>query len=133
MREALIAYCRLSAESVEHVQETMRASGLGFIEAAVHLGVVTDKEATEARDWARSNLERRRAGVVETALRRHGGVQPTVIRHAGVGKASHRLVLAYDSDNAYGERIRALRTELMMLNDDREARELLRDSESEPG
>ena len=118
LREALIAHCRLTPEAIGRIGESMRGSGMSFGDAAVHVGLVTESEAAEAAAWARATLASRAPGVVEQALRRRaGGPRQLALKHAGIGKPSARLVLAHDAEHLYGERIRALRTELLLLSD----------------
>ena len=124
IREALIAYCRLQTEAVEQINAAAESSGMSFAEAALQLGLVTPREAREADAWARDNIARRNSTVIEKAVRRQAGNAIT-IRHAVIGKPSLRLLPAYDLNNPHSEQIRALRTELLLLNDGtREARSL---------
>jgi protein-tyrosine kinase len=121
IREAMIAYCRLTSEAVEQISAAMQASGLNFTEAALQLGLVTPKEAREAHSWARENMARRNPNVIEQAVRRQ--ISALTVRHTVMGKPSPRLLAAYDLNNPHSERMRALRTELLLLNDGtREAR-----------
>ncbi len=115
IREALIAYCRLSSEGVEQIDSAMQASGLSFTEEALQLGLVTPKEARQAHTWARENIARRNPHVIEQAVRRQ--INAVTVRHTVMGKPSPRLLPAYDLNNPHSERVRALRTELLLLND----------------
>jgi receptor protein-tyrosine kinase len=117
LREALIAYCRLPAEAVEQIDETVRGTQLNFCEAAVHSGLVTEGEAAEAQAWVRSAMQRRNSNIVETALRRHSHSKSVAVRHSLMGRPGSRLQAACDADNPHAERLRALRTELMLLAD----------------
>jgi receptor protein-tyrosine kinase len=117
IREALIAYCRLPAESVEQIEEAMRATQLSFSDAAVHVGLVTEKEAGEAYSWVRASQARRHSNIIETALRRQSLGRNLTVRHSLVGKPSSRLLPACDPSNPHSERLRALRTELLLLNE----------------
>jgi protein-tyrosine kinase len=121
IREALIAYCRLSSEAVEQIDSAMQSSGLDFTEEALQLGFVTPKEARQAHSWARENIARRNPHVIEQAVRRQ--INAVTVRHTVMGRPSPRLLPAYDLNNPHSERVRALRTELLLLNDGtREAR-----------
>ena len=115
LREALIAYCRLSVEAVEQIDEAARVSKTSFHDAAVHTGLVTEGEAAETRDWVRASFARRNANVVETALRRQSRSKNVAVRHSLMGRPSNRLRAACDADNPHAERLRALRTELLLL------------------
>jgi capsular exopolysaccharide synthesis family protein len=121
LRDALITHCRLPSDAVARITETMNAMDGSFVEAALHIGLVTEREAAEAEAWVRATTERRDAGVVETALRRQG-THPLIVRHVGTGRPSERLVLAHDAEHPHSERIRMLRAELLLLNEtDRQA------------
>jgi receptor protein-tyrosine kinase len=116
LREALIVYCRLTPEAVDRIDESARASGMGFVEAAAHTGLVTENEAAEAMAWAFTNRTRHSTGVIETALRRHGHSQYPSVRHSGIGRPASRLAVIHDSEALHSARIRALRDELLLLN-----------------
>jgi capsular exopolysaccharide synthesis family protein len=115
IREALIAFCRLPSEAVERVTEAMRETHVSFTEAAVQAGLVTPREAAEASAWARSTLARRHSSIIETALHRQS--RSLTIRHQLHGKLGSRLLAAVDLSHPHGEQIRALRTELLLLQD----------------
>lgn len=123
LRETLITQCRLNPEAIERISESMRASGMSFGEAAVDIGLVTEREAEEAGAWTRATLASREAGIVEQAMRRQGSVRQQVsTSFAGVGRPSPELAFMHNAQHPYGERIRALRTELLLLKEtDRQA------------
>jgi protein-tyrosine kinase len=114
-REALIAFCRLPAEAVAQITEAMGAMNLSFSDAAVHVGLVTEREAAEADAWVRATIARRNSKVIETALHRQTAARSVTVGHTVVGKPSSRLLSAYDMNNPHSEQIRALRTELLLL------------------
>ena len=117
LREALIVHCRLASEAVDRVTEAMRASKLPFIEAAVVTGVVTRNEAVQARAWVHANKSRGASGIIERALHRRSSSRSVSLRHAGTGSAHPSLLMGRDPDSPHGERIRALRAELLLLNE----------------
>lgn len=117
IREALVAYCRLTSESVERIEEAMRGNHLNFTDAAVHVGLVTEKEAAEAQAWVRAAQARRHSNIIETAMRRQSLGRSITVRHSLMGKPTSRLLPACDPSNPHSERLRALRTELLLLND----------------
>jgi capsular exopolysaccharide synthesis family protein len=122
LRESLIVYCRLTAEAIERIDQSVRASGMSFVEAATHNGLVTASEAAEAQAWVVSNRTRRNTGVIETAVRRQSSSRYLTIRHNGVGRPTSRLALARNGEDPYSARIRVLRDELLLLNQtDRQA------------
>jgi receptor protein-tyrosine kinase len=88
------------------------------------VGLVTEREAEEAGAWTRATLANREASVVEQALRRQAGAgaHPVALTHAGTGRPSAELAFTHHAQHPYGERIRALRTELLLLKEtDRQA------------
>jgi capsular exopolysaccharide synthesis family protein len=117
LRDALIAQCRLSPEDVERICDSMRTGNMTFGEAAVHVGAVTQSEAAEAEAWARSTFASANIGVVEQALHKQGSTRQLSVRYAGFGRPSARLRLVNDSQLTYGDSVRALRSELLLLHD----------------
>jgi receptor protein-tyrosine kinase len=117
LRSALIAHCRLSTEQIEQVDQSVKAMHLNFADAAVHTGVVTQHELDRTLDFVSLTADQRGSGIVETAMRRRKPTTDLVVRHADIVKPSTELILAHDSDNPRSERMRALRTELLLLDD----------------
>jgi capsular exopolysaccharide synthesis family protein len=117
VRTALIVHCRLSAEQIDLVDESMKAMHLNFAEAAVHTGIVTQHELDRTLDFVNLTADQRGSSIVETAIRRRKPTTDLVVRHTDMVKPSTELILAHDSDNPRSERMRALRTELLLLDD----------------
>jgi len=115
VRDALTAYCRLSTEAVDRISTAMSESGENFCDAAVRIGLVTPREAADARAWARATIARGHSNIIETALHRQS--RSVTIRHQLHGKVTSRLAAAGDVNYPHGEQIRALRTELLLLNE----------------
>lgn len=116
IREALVDHCRLSADQLQAVDEAVRAMHIGFVEAAVHLGFVTPNEAQQAKDSGRT-VRRRKAGLIETAIRRSQEGKALVPRPMEIVKPSSTLRLAHDINHIDNEQLRALRTQLLILCD----------------
>lgn len=117
LRQALTDTCRLSVEAVERINEAMRMSRMDFGDAAVHIGVVTANEAADAHAWVRAIIANRNKGVIETALHRQSNDRSVIVRPSHVGRPANHLLIAFDPDSPRSERIRALRTELTLLNE----------------
>jgi protein-tyrosine kinase len=111
--EELIALWGLSAESVERIADVVRTDGLSFSNAALRLGLVSREDVEDASAW----MGRRDGGPgpVETAVRQAKSQNSIVLRQAGVVRPGSNLLLLHEPDSARSERIRALRTELMLL------------------
>jgi receptor protein-tyrosine kinase len=117
LRAELVAYFHLDAQSVGRVFEVMQQTDINFSDAAVQLGLVTHADVEEAKIRTRANQMPHDSGLIETAIRRVSSDRRIVLRHGEVVTPSSRLILAHDSDNPRSERLRALRTELLLLNE----------------
>jgi receptor protein-tyrosine kinase len=116
LRDALMAAGRLTTEGAARIDETMRALGLSFSEAALHLGLITASELAEAVEAARQPPPKASGGIVEGAIHRLSSSRGLPVKYVGMVKAGPSLILVHNPDNAYSEQIRALRTELLLLN-----------------
>jgi protein-tyrosine kinase len=112
---ALIERCNLSADAVDSIMRARKELRIGILEAAIQIGLVTPEEAADAIEDLRQRGSRRPMGVIETALRRQAGTRIVAVQHAQMVKPGRDLILAHDLDNDRSERIRALRTELLLL------------------
>lgn len=116
LRTELVAYFHLDAQAVGKIFELMQNSDLRFGDAAVQLGLVTREAVDEVTARTRANQASRECGLVETAIRRISSDRRLVLKHGEVVTPSSRLILAHDADNPRSEKLRALRTELLLLN-----------------
>ena len=116
LRDALISQGRLTPEGAVRIDEAMRTEGIGFGDAAIKLGIVNAEELAEAARIARQLPPNDPEGIFEGALHRMSLNRNMPVKYIGMVKASAALTLLRDPDNAYSEQIRALRTELMLLN-----------------
>jgi protein-tyrosine kinase len=116
LRDVLIARRQLTPEGAVRIDEAMRTLGLGFGEAAIRLGVITPEELSDATHEARQLPPKTPDGIFEGALHRMSFNRGLPVMYVGTVKAGSSLILLHDPDNAYSEQIRALRTELMLLN-----------------
>jgi len=107
----------LSVDAIERINEAMRMSRMDFGDAAVHIGLVTANEAADAHAWVRAIIAGRNKGVIETALHRQSNVRSVIVRPSHMGRPANQLFIAFDPDSPRSERIRALRTELTLLNE----------------
>jgi protein-tyrosine kinase len=116
LREALIEMGRLTPEGAVRIDEAMRNAGLGFKEAAIQLNLITPEELEEAAEAARKLPPNAPEGIVQGAIHRMSFNRGLPVKYLGMVNAGPSLILARDPDNPYGEQIRALRTELLLLN-----------------
>jgi len=117
LRAELVAYCRLDAQAVGKIFELMQNSDLRFSDAAVQLGLVSHGDVEAAMARTQANQAPRESGLIETAIRRISSDRRIVLKHGEIVAPSSRLILAHDADNPRSERLRALRTELLLLNE----------------
>lgn len=116
LREALIAHSGLSQPDVARIANTMRELRLSFCEAALQLNLATRDDIDEVSTRVRERLSGRHAGVFETAIRGATQRQALTVRQ-GLARPTSQLIYARNADDPRSEKIRSLRTELMLLND----------------
>jgi receptor protein-tyrosine kinase len=115
---ALLARFHLSSDRAHSVYELMRTDNLSFGEAAVRLGLVTQEHVDEALGRSIPKEESsERVGLIENAIRRVAANRQVILREGEKVKPGPRLILAHDADHPRSEKIRALRTELLLLSD----------------
>ncbi len=110
---ALIERYRLSPQQVALIMEKMAERGLTFIEAASYLKLITADEATAAP--GQSQRRTAQDGIIQSAIRRLSIGQVATVPPSIYVKPSKHLLLAYNPDHPHCERLRALRTELLMV------------------
>jgi protein-tyrosine kinase len=113
---ALIAELGLSDVTVERIYEVMQSTGDSFVDAARRLAILQPEAIEQA--LYKVNLEfAPREGLIETAVRRVSTSRSLVRRQGERVVPSAELILAHDPDNPRSERLRALRTELLLMNE----------------
>jgi protein-tyrosine kinase len=93
----------------------MQSESLNFVEAAQRLGFVTQEQVVDALTSRDYKIED--AGLIETAIRRVASNRQVVLAQGEKVKPGPHLILAHDADNPRSEKIRALRTELLLLSE----------------
>jgi receptor protein-tyrosine kinase len=116
MAEALMSIRGLSSESLERIVDTMRSERVSFGEAALQLGLATPKDLEDASLWL--GRQDGSPSLIETAIRRAQGNTSLALRSGEMVQPGHQLTLLHSPDSPHSERIRALRTELMLLLED---------------
>jgi receptor protein-tyrosine kinase len=118
LRAELISNFNLSATAVDKIYEAMETTDSSFSETAMRLGYVTAEQVATARKIVRGEVEPDQTGLIENALRRVALNRQLIVRQGERVKPGESLVLAHDPDNPRSERLRALRTELLLLNEE---------------
>ncbi len=116
LREALISMGKLTPDAAVRIEEATRTTGLGYGDAAIQLGLITPRDLAEGIELARRLPSKAPSGIVEGALHKMSFNRGLPVKYVGMVKAAPSLILLNDPDNVYSEQIRALRTELMLLN-----------------
>ncbi len=115
IREVMIADLGLNAAAIDKIYDLMQATDLTFSEAAQRLGFVSSEQIKEAHSRARGRSDT--SGLIETAMQRISSDRRIVVKHGENVKPGPQLILAHDPYNPRSEKIRALRTELLLLNE----------------
>ena len=127
LARALMLLFALPQETIDSIGESMRTLKVGFVEAALHTGLVTQTEL----DLAQKAVQRpgggganRERSIVEDALRRNASRRDLVVWEGERLLPGRELILAHDPDNPRSEAIRSLRTELLMRSSGRQNAEI---------
>jgi len=118
LRAELISHFNLSATAIDKIYEAMETTELSFSETAMRLGLVTAEQVAAAIKIIQGEVEPGEAGLIETALRRVALNRQVVLRQGERVNPGERLILAHEPENPRSERLRALRTELLLLNEE---------------
>jgi protein-tyrosine kinase len=117
MRDALIAHCGLSQQSVEDAVATMGQLRVSFPKALQHLGLATLEDIEKVSSLLHQRAPARE-GFIETAIRAaQGSSSRAVTIREGLAHPCSQLLHARDTDSERSEKIRALRTDLMLLGE----------------
>ncbi len=115
IRGELISRGRLGADTAKRIDEAAESKGLTFADAAIKLGIITHEQLAAALESVQRPPPERTSGIVEGAILKLAG-PGLPVKYVGTVEPGSALILAHSPDNAYSERIRSLRTELVLLN-----------------
>jgi protein-tyrosine kinase len=111
-----LAETGLNVHQLRAIRETMRSTGMSFAATAQQLGLLTAQQIESVIDIIRE-LALERPSIVEEALRRTSSGRELVLRQGPTIVPGARLGAVLDSNSVHGEQIRALRTQLLILNE----------------
>ncbi len=117
--DALVLLYKLPEEAIQNIREARKALGLEFREAALHTGLVTQRELDEADELLSRQSRHEGRGIIEEALRRRPNTKELIVWEGERLRPGKELILAHDSYNERSEAIRSLRTELLMRTNGR--------------
>ena len=115
--EALITELGLTDTTVQKIYEVMQAMNTTFVDAAGQLGILRPEIIHQALSKVRTHRPLHEMGMIETAIQRIAADKRIVLRQGEPVTPGPQLILAHDSDNPRSERLRALRTELLLLHE----------------
>jgi protein-tyrosine kinase len=111
-----LAETGLNVHQLRAIRETMRSTGMSFAATAQQLGLLTSQQIEAVIDLVRE-LTLEKPSIVEEALRRTSSGRELVLRQGPSVTPAARLNAILDTNSAHGEQIRALRTQLLILNE----------------
>ncbi|HWJ34682.1 MAG TPA: CpsD/CapB family tyrosine-protein kinase [Steroidobacteraceae bacterium] len=117
LNAALAAELGLSEAMVQKIHEVMQALDTSFVDAAGRLGILRPETIEQALVKISKVRPPEDVGMIETAIRRISADRRIVLRQGERVSPSRQLILAHDPDNPRSERLRALRTELLLLHE----------------
>jgi protein-tyrosine kinase len=117
--DALVLLYKLPDEAIESIRQAKSALGIEFGEAALHTGLVTQRELDSALDWVRRQSMNEGRSIIEEALRRRPNPSALVIWEGERLNPGRQLIIAHDPYSTRSEAIRSLRTELLMRTNGR--------------
>ena len=117
INDELVAELGLTDDSIEKIYEVMRSMNTTFADAAQRLGLLGPDAFEQALLKIKSGHTVEDEGMVETAIRRIAADRRVVLRQGERVAPGKMLILAHDPDNPRSERLRALRTELLLLHE----------------
>lgn len=113
----LVGQCKLSEESAAQIREIMRVERVRSSDAAALSGLLTAAQLEEAVKWIAQRDAIPNEGIIESALRRSAGKSIVKFKVDGPElKPGPQLLFAHDPYSDRSEKIRALRTELLLVS-----------------
>lgn len=117
LRADLIDRYGISSDMERAVHELMQIEQLSFAEAAVRLNFLTEEQVNHSLGAVHRHVRPTNVGLIESAINKIASNRQLVPAQGEKVKPGPQLILAHDADNPRSEKIRALRTELLLLSD----------------
>lgn len=121
LQAALALHCRLSKDDIRRIMAYMQSSNFSFSQSALRLGLVTQGDLDSAMNGLQHMDRSEKESLVEAAISKLSEERQLVVHTADAVRPGSRLMLAHDPYSERSELIRALRTELLLRNDTRQA------------
>jgi protein-tyrosine kinase len=118
IRAQKVSQYQLSAEAVEKIYDVMELTGKSFADAALHLGFIRKQDIPSGDVLSgRRDMHGPQAGLIEMAINRISAGRDVVLRQGSQVTPGPQLLVAFDKANPRYEKMLALRTELLLLNE----------------
>ena len=117
--EALRLLFRLPDEAIENIRESARTLRMSFGEAALHTGLITQRELDQAIEYITRPERNSGRSIVEEALKRHSTRRDVAVWAGERVSPGKGLILAHQPEHPRSEALRSLRTELLMRTNGR--------------
>lgn len=110
----LVLLYKLSTEALEQINALMKELRIRFAEAAVKSGAVTQEQLDEAMQWVHQRALAEGSEIVEEALRNRASRGSLLLWERDRLEPSAQITLIHDPDHPHSEKVRSLRTELLL-------------------
>jgi capsular exopolysaccharide synthesis family protein len=117
LNAALVEELGLSESAVQRIREVMLTMNTTFTDAAGRLGILKPETIEQALLRLSAGPSVGEVGMIETAIKRISADRRVVLRQGDRVNPGPQLIIAHDPDNPRSERLRALRTELLLLHE----------------
>lgn len=117
LHAALLARFGLSEEQIYAIDQLVQRTPMSYVEAALRLGFVTQEQVAETFIRTQEETVRENPSFIESAIRRVASNRQIILAQGENVKPGPELILAHDADNPRSEKIRALRTEILLLSE----------------
>ena len=114
LRRALVAHCQLSVADEEAITALMRKTGMSFVEAALHLGLINSNDVEDTIAWAKRRQSSAQPSLIESAISKVTPYRKPAMTEGVPARLSPELQAVIKTDDARSEALRALRTELLL-------------------
>jgi len=105
----------ISTEDIERINELAQSLNVGFADAAVQSGLVSQQQIDDALDRIRSRTAPPSGGLIEEVLRRNLSRRRELVLWEGPHlEPSEQLIVTHDPTHERSESIRSLSTELLL-------------------
>jgi len=104
----------LSKTDEDAIAVAMRKTGMNFVDAALHLGLINSSDVEDTIAWGRQR-QNSQPSLIESAIRKITPNRKHLVVEGTPARLSAELQSVVNTDAARNEELRALRTELLLI------------------